>query len=58
MAGMSKLREVDSAGTGPVPGDPGDAKPVAPASPAGGAMAAPGETRHDAPAPLVHSPNS
>src|SRR6185312_13548915 len=54
----SKLREVDSAGTPAAPVGGGDANPVLQPPPAGGAMVAPGETRHDAPAPLVHSPNS
>jgi FlaA1/EpsC-like NDP-sugar epimerase len=54
----SKLRGVDGAGTQAAPGDGGDATPVPQAPSGGGAIAAPGETRHDAPAPLVHSPHS
>ncbi len=54
----SELRDVDGASRQAAQGDGGDAAPVREAPPAGGAIVAPGETRHDAPAPLVHSPNS
>jgi FlaA1/EpsC-like NDP-sugar epimerase len=54
----SKLREVDGTSEQPAPDRGGDATPVREAPPAGGAIVASGETRHDAPAPLVHSPNS
>ena len=54
----SKLREVDGAVAPAGASDGGGAEPVRETPPAGGAVVAPGETRHDAPAPLVHSPNS